>query len=166
MIFIFPSIIMFHCWLVTSLSFVLVSQLQVDGSHSQNLNSKASISPNLSQQDFPALPLAKAQNGFSKLNADDIGRTPRPYTSSNVFGGATDYASTVRKLPSQESGPWKYGRNVFADVRIGSSRMPQLIANSQTGHEKKVYGDKVHSAHAAQVAPVWLETGEAVGNAF
>ncbi|XP_039124783.1 polyadenylate-binding protein-interacting protein 7-like [Dioscorea cayenensis subsp. rotundata] len=141
-------------------------ELQVDGSHSQNLNSKASISPNLSQQDFPALPLAKAQNGFSKLNADDIGRTPRPYTSSNVFGGATDYASTVRKLPSQESGPWKYGRNVFADVRIGSSRMPQLIANSQTGHEKKVYGDKVHSAHAAQVAPVWLETGEAVANMY
>ncbi|KAM0936240.1 putative polyadenylate-binding protein-interacting protein/7, CUE [Dioscorea sansibarensis] len=141
-------------------------ELQVDESHSQNLNSKASMCPNLNQQEFPALLLAKAQNGISKINVDDIGRTPNPYTSSNVVGGATDYALTVRKLSSQDSGPWKYGRNGSADGRIGSSRTPQLITNSQNGHEKMVYGDKVQSSRAAWVAPVWLETEEAVANMY
>ncbi|KAJ0988480.1 hypothetical protein J5N97_006836 [Dioscorea zingiberensis] len=144
----------------------ILTQLEVDGSYAQNLNSKSSASPNLNQLDFPALPRANGQNGFSKLNVDDIEQAPSAYTSSNAFGRATDYASTVRKLASQDAGPWKCSRNGSADVRIGSSRTSQLIANSQNGHEKLVYGDKVQVARASRVAPVWLETGEAVANIY
>ncbi|KAJ0987495.1 hypothetical protein J5N97_005851 [Dioscorea zingiberensis] len=155
------------CDLNLTIEMLTQLELQVDGGFTQSLNSNAPSAPNLNPLDFPALPSSDAQNGFSKLNRDDIGQAPNSYRSpSSIFGGAIDFASAVRKLASQDSGQWKYERNGSADGRIGSSRMSQLLASSQNGHAKLAYADKVQSVRGARAAPVWLETGEPVANMY
>lgn len=155
------------CDLNLTIEILTQLELQVDTGFAQNLNSKTPASPNLSPLDFPALPLSDTQNGFSKVNQDDIGQAPNAYRSpTSIFGGPTDFASAVRKLASQESGQWKYERNGSGDGRIGPSRMSQLLASSQNGNAKLSYGDKMQSVRSSRAAPVWLETGEAVANMY
>ncbi|KAH7656501.1 putative MutS-related protein involved in mismatch repair protein [Dioscorea alata] len=155
------------CDLNLTIEILTQLELQVDTGFAQNLNSKTPASPNLSPLDFPALPLSDTQNGLSKISRDDIGQAPNTYRSAtSIFGGATDFASAVRKLASQDSGQWKYERNGSGDGRIGSSRMSQLLASSQNGNAKLAYGDKMQSVRSSRAAPVWLETGEAVASMY
>lgn len=114
--------------------------------------------------DFPALQGVGAQNGLSKYSREDIQQASSTFRSpSTIFRGDINFASTVRKLASQDSGHWRHGINGFADGGAGSSRSSQLLAGSY-GHGKMAYGDKLQGLSTIRAAPVWLETGEAVGN--
>ena len=143
------------------------------------MTSKALSTPNLSALDFPALPVADTQNSPSKYAGDDLQHSGNPYRSSdkeNILlfkpnspspsrAGAIDFASAVRKLASQDSGMWKYDRNGSADSTVGSSRSSQVLASSySSGNGRGIYSDRVQNRGSARAAPVWLETGEAVGN--
>lgn len=146
-------------------------QLQVDGGFNQNSTPKTPSAPNLSALDFPALGAQDSQNGLTKYAGDDVQRAAPPYHSvdkdslllfkssaSGISRGATDFASAVRKIASQDSGQWKYERNSSTpDMSAGTSR------SSRVGHPKSLYGDRLESHGASRAAPVWLETGEAVG---
>lgn len=120
-------------------SFLL--QLQVDGGFNQNLNSKALSAPNLSALDFPALSVAESQNSSLKYSGSDAQQNVNPYRpsekestllfrsgSSIPFRGATDFASAVRKMASQDSSIWKYDRTGVTDGSIGSSRNSPVLA--------------------------------------
>ncbi|KAI3801547.1 hypothetical protein L1987_29655 [Smallanthus sonchifolius] len=154
-------------------------ELQVDGgfNQNQNLNSKAVSTPNLSALDFPALSPADGQNG------DDHQQHINPYhpmgkenllmfkssSTTSPSGGATDFASAVRKLASQDSGIWKYNRDPNQDTTIGSSRSSHVLASSYTsGHGRMNYGDRLTNTNRnpSRSAPVWLETGDAVANMY
>ena len=155
-------------------------QLQVDGglNQNQNLNSKALSAPNLSSLDFPALSVQDGQNGLPKYAGDDMGESVSPYrsasndnmvlfksSSSIPSRGAIDFASAVRKMSSKDSNTWKYERNGSADASVGSSRSAHVLASSYNGGQGRgIYGDKLQSRSSSRAAPVWLETGEAVGN--
>ncbi|KAL7165681.1 hypothetical protein ACSBR2_036543 [Camellia fascicularis] len=155
-------------------------ELQVDGGLNQNLNSKALSAPNLSALDFPALSVHDGQNGLPKYAGDDIQQSGSPYRSSSKDSmllfkssssiptrGATDFASAVRKMSSQDSGIWKYERNGSADASVGSSRSAHLLASSySSGQGRSIYGDRLQSRSSSRTAPVWLETGEAVANMY
>ncbi|XP_023524131.1 polyadenylate-binding protein-interacting protein 7 isoform X1 [Cucurbita pepo subsp. pepo] len=155
-------------------------ELQVDGEISQNLNSKTVSAPNLSAVDFPALTVSGNQNGHPKFDGADLQQSSNSYLSSDKDGmlffksstapsrGAADFASTVRKLASQDSGMWKYNGNGSADDSIGSSRSSHTLASKYTtgGHGKDTYSERLLHQGSARAAPVWLETGEAVGNMY
>lgn len=156
-------------------------ELQVDGGLNQNLNSSKALSaPNLSGLDFPALSVAEGQNGVPKFAGDEIQQNINPYrysekenllmfksTSSAPSRGATDFASAVRKMASEESSIWKYDRNGSPDGSIGSSRSSHVLASSYNGGQgRNIYGDRLPNRGSARGAPVWLETGEAVGNMY
>ncbi|KAK6129526.1 hypothetical protein DH2020_036759 [Rehmannia glutinosa] len=156
-------------------------ELQVDGGFNQTLNSKALSAPNLSAMDFPALSARDGQNDLAKFAGDGLHQNGGPYRSpekqgtllfrSNSFipsrGGATDFASAVRKMPPQDSSMWKYERNGSSDASIGSSRSSQILASSYNGGQSRgIYGDRLQSRGSAHASPIWLETGEAVGNNF
>jgi hypothetical protein len=133
---------------------------------------------NLSALDFPALTVPDNQNGPSKYAGDDLQQAGIPYRSSNkdnmlVFKsgasfssrGAVDFASAVRKLASQDSSMWNHDRNGSADSTVGSSRSSHVLASAYSGgHGRGIYADRSQSRGSGQAAPVWLETGEAVGN--
>lgn len=140
-------------------------QLQVDADFSQSNNSKSSEAPSFNMHDFPALSTADNNDGMSKFNGEDLQLSSNTYRSpSNAYRGAIDFASTVRKLASQDSARRKYERNSSADGSIGSSRSSQLLTSSYNGNNKLAYGDKIRTSAAGRAAPVWLETGDAVGN--
>uniref|UniRef100_A0A5B6ZHM5 Polyadenylate-binding protein-interacting protein 7 n=1 Tax=Davidia involucrata TaxID=16924 RepID=A0A5B6ZHM5_DAVIN len=153
-------------------------ELQVDGGLNQDLNLKALSAPNLSALDFPALSAPDGQNGLPKFAGDDLQHSVSPYRSSDKDSmllfkssssipsrGAIDFASAVRKMTSQDSGMWKYDRNGSADASIGSSRSSHVLASSYSGGQGRgIYGDRLQNRGSARAAPVWLETGEAVGN--
>ena len=138
------------------------------------MNSKTLSTPNLTAMDFPALPVADCQNG----PPNDLQQNGNPFRSSDKDNmlmfksgssipsrGAIDFASAVRKLASQDSGIWKYDRNGSADATIGSSRSSQVLASAySSGQGRGVYGDRLQDRGSARAAPVWLETGDAVGN--
>ena len=142
------------------------------------MNSKTLSAPNLSGLDFPSLPVPDGQNGLPKYAGDDIQQGVNPYRSSDKDNllmfksnssipsrGATDFASAVRKLATQDSGIWKFDRNGTADVNVGSSRSSHVLASSyNSGHGRGTYGDRLQNRGSARVAPAWVETGEAVGN--
>lgn len=145
-------------------------QLQVDAGFNQNFTSKTVSAPNLSVLDFPALGAPNSQNGLTKYAGDDLQRAASAYhsadkdgllfksSSSGISRGATDFASAVRKIASQDSSRWKYERNSSTpDMSAGTSR------GSRVGHPKSLYGDRLENHGASRTAPVWLETGEAVG---
>ncbi|KAG8375775.1 hypothetical protein BUALT_Bualt10G0135400 [Buddleja alternifolia] len=151
-------------------------QLQVDEGLNQTLNSKAMSTPNLSPLDFPALSVRDGQNGFA---GDDIHQNVSPYqstgkessilfrSSSIPSRGATDFASAVRKMASQDSSIWKYDRNGSSDTSTGSSRSSHVLASSySSGQGRGVYGDRLQNRVSAHTSPVWLETGEAVANMY
>ncbi|KAK6129553.1 hypothetical protein DH2020_036711 [Rehmannia glutinosa] len=156
-------------------------ELQVDGGFNQTLNSKALSAPNLSAMDFPALSARDGQNDLAKFAGDGLHQNGGPYRSpekqgtllfrSNSFipsrGGATDFASAVRKMPPQDSSMWKYERNGSSDASIGSSRSSQILASSYNGGQSRgIYGDRLQSRGSAHASPIWLETGEAVANMY
>ncbi|KAG8375774.1 hypothetical protein BUALT_Bualt10G0135300 [Buddleja alternifolia] len=151
-------------------------ELQVDEGLNQTLNSKAMSTPNLSPLDFPALSVRDGQNGFA---GDDIHQNVSPYqstgkessilfrSSSIPSRGATDFASAVRKMASQDSSIWKYDRNGSSDTSTGSSRSSHVLASSySSGQGRGVYGDRLQNRGSAHPSPVWLETGEAVANMY
>ncbi|KAG8635979.1 polyadenylate-binding protein-interacting protein 7 isoform X1 [Manihot esculenta] len=169
------------CDLNLTIEMLTQLELQVDGGFSQNMNSKTYSAPNLSALDFPALPAQDGQNGASKYAGDDLQQSSNPYRSSdkeNILlfksssstpsrGGGIDFASAVRKLASQDSGMWKYDRNGSADSSVGSSRSSHVLASSYgSGNGRAAYADRMQNRGSARAAPVWLETGEAVGNMY
>ncbi|KAI3997460.1 hypothetical protein MKX01_008067 [Papaver californicum] len=155
-------------------------ELQVDGGFSPNLSSKTLSAPNLTAMDFPALSESDSQNGLPKYAGDDTQQIPSPYrsadkenlllfrtSSSGAPRGAIDFASAVKKLASQDSGPWKYEKNGSASATIGSSRSSHVLASSYSGgHGKPTYGDRLQNYGSARGAPAWLETGDSVANLY
>ena len=116
--------------------------------------------------DFPALTAAESTNGISKFNGEDTRQTSNIYRSPpNMSRGTIDFASTVRKLASQVSARQRYERSSSADGSVGSSRSSQLLNSSYNVNSKLTYEDKVRRSAAGRATPVWLETGDAVGNA-
>lgn len=68
-------------------------------------------------------------------------------------------------MASQDTGMWKYDRNGVADVSIGSSRSSNVLASAYNGAQgRAIHGDRLQGRSLARAAPVWLETGDAVGN--
>ncbi|PIN21615.1 hypothetical protein CDL12_05694 [Handroanthus impetiginosus] len=151
-------------------------ELQVDGGLNQTLTSKAVSTPDLSTLVFPALTVTDGQNGLAKFGGDDNQpyRSPEKanpllFRSSSSISprGATDFASAVRKMASQDSGIWKYDRNGSSNASIGSSRSSHVLASSySSGQGRGFYGDRLQNRGSAHASPVWLETGEAVANMY
>jgi hypothetical protein len=126
--------------------------------------------------DFPALASTNGQTTTAKYAADNVQQSGNPYlpsgkdllmfkTSSSIPSrGATDFASAVRKLASQDSGIWKYDRNGSGDASTGSSRSLNVLASAYNGGQGRTnFGDRLQNRGSARPAPVWLETGDAVG---
>ncbi|XP_042508805.1 polyadenylate-binding protein-interacting protein 7-like isoform X2 [Macadamia integrifolia] len=167
------------CDLNLTIEMLTQLELQVDGGFNQNLNSKTPSSPNLSALDFPALTAPDDQNGLSNYVGDDIQQAPNPYRSSDKDAilffksssstpsrGGIDFASTVRKLASQDSGQWKYERNGSSDTTVGSSRSSHnLVSSYSGGHVRPIHSDRLESHASARGAP-WLETGDVVANMY
>lgn len=119
-----------------------------------------------------------SQNGPSKYAGDGLQQSGNPYRSSEKENmllfkssasfpsrGVIDFASAVKKLASQDSGMWKYDRNGSADSTVGSSRSSHVLASAYGGgHGRGAYADRLPNRGSARATPVWLETGEAVGN--
>lgn len=154
-------------------------QLQVDNGLNQNLNSKALSAPNLSALDFPALPPIDNQNSMPPFSGLDQQQNVNNYralekellmfksSSTAPSLGATDFASAVRKMASQDSSIWKYDKNHSPTSTIGSSRSSHALASGYGGgNGRGGYGDRLANRSSTRAAPVWLETGEAVGNVF
>lgn len=155
-------------------------ELQVDCGLIQNMNSKTLSAPNLSALDFPALSVAESQNSSLKYSGNDVQQNVNPYRpsekentllfrsgSSIPSRGATDFASAVRKMASQDSSIWKYDRTGVADATVGSSRNLSVLASSFAGGQSRgIYGGRLQSRGSTRAAPVWLETGEAVANVY
>ncbi|KAL7588085.1 hypothetical protein Lser_V15G40996 [Lactuca serriola] len=144
------------CDLNLTIEMLTQLELQVDNGLNQNPNSKALSSPNLSALDFRALsptnnhhiaPFSGQQNVNSYLSLEkDLLMFKSSSTSPSL--GATDFASAVRKMASQDSSIWKYDRNPSPNSTIGSSR------------------SSYSSGYGPRSAPVWLETGDAVANMY
>lgn len=168
------------CDLNLTIEMLTQLELQVDCGFNQNLNSKTLSAPNLSTLDFPALTVADSQNVPPKYVGDDLHQRGNAYRSSEKDNlllfksgssvpsrGATDFASAVRKLASQDSGMWKYDRNGSGDSTIGSSRSSHGFSGTYNGtHGRSIFGDKSQSRGSARSAPFWLETGDAVANMY
>ncbi|MBA0564601.1 hypothetical protein Golax_007082 [Gossypium laxum] len=168
------------CDLNLTIEMLTQLELQVDGGFNQNLNSKTLSAPNLSTMDFPALTVSDGQNGPPKYTGDDLQHSASTYRSSDKDNllmfktssslpsrGAIDFASAVRKMASQDSGMWKYDRNGSADSTGGSSRSSNGSANSYSAAPGRgVYANRLQTRGSARSAPVWLETGDAVGNLY
>ncbi|WOL01058.1 polyadenylate-binding protein-interacting protein 7-like isoform X1 [Canna indica] len=154
-----------ECDLNLTIEILTQLELQVDNGFEQNLESKSLPAPNLSPLDFPALPVADTQNGLSKYGGD-IQHGSSAHRSPGISRGEINFASTVKKLASQDSGHWKYDRNGSVDGSAGSSRSSQLLGSSYNGSSKIAYGDKWNSSAAVRSSPAWLETGEAVANVY
>ena len=122
--------------------------------------------------DFPALSVIDSQTELVIPQNGSAYRSPEKLGSllfrSNSFvpsRGATDFASAVRKMVPQDSSMWKYEKNGSSDASIGSSRSSQVLASSyNSGQGRGIYGDRFQSRGSARSSPVWLETGDAVGN--
>lgn len=143
----------------------------------QNMSPKTFAAPNLTPMDFPALSISNSQGNPAHFGGDDLQQAGNHYQSAekdNMFffkpgpsvsqPGSIDYVSAVRKLASQDSGMWKYERNDPADSSIGSSRNSHASAAAyKSGRVRSLYSDKLQSRAASRAAPVWVETGDAVG---
>ncbi|XP_021762160.1 polyadenylate-binding protein-interacting protein 7-like [Chenopodium quinoa] len=155
-------------------------ELQVDGAFNQNMNLKTLSAPNLTSMDFPALPVPDNKTNLQKYTGDELQQNVNSYGSSEKDNlllfrsnsslsakGATDFASAVRKLSPQDPCLWKYDRSGSADIAVGSSRNSHALSGSyHTGAGRSAYSDRMQGRSSARAAPVWLETGEAVGNLY
>ncbi|CAL9762824.1 unnamed protein product [Musa acuminata subsp. burmannicoides] len=155
------------CDLDLTIEILTQLELQVDAGFGQKLNSQSLATPNFSPLDFPALPVADTLNGLSKYSGEEAHNGSNMYRyPSGISRGDIDFASTVRKLASQNSGHWRYERNGSADGAAGSSKNSQLLSNSYNGNNKMVFGDRWHGSRVSRSSPAWLETGEAVANIY
>ena len=109
------------------------------------MSPKSFAAPNLTPMDFPSL----SPQGHQK--EDNMF-----FSSSVSQPGSIDYASAVKKLASQDSGMWKYERADSSS--IGSSRNSHAFPGAAY-KSGSIYSDKLQN----RPAPVWLETGDAVG---
>lgn len=164
------------CDLNLTIEMLTQLELQVDGAFNQNVNSKTLSASNLTSMDFPALPVP---DNKANLPKDGLQQTAYPYgsekdnmlmfksSSSLTAKGASDFASAVRKLASQDTGLWKYDRNGLGDVTIGSSRSSRtLSASYNSGATRNPYVDRLQGRGSPRASPVWLETGNAVANLY
>lgn len=156
------------CDLNLTIEMLTQLELQVDANFSQTTNSKSSEAPSFDMHDFPALSAPDSNNGASKFSGDDLHQASNTYGSPSSIsrGSAVDFASTVRKLAARDSAQRKYERNNSADGIVNSSRSSQLLNSLYNSNSKLAYGDKVRSSAAGRTAPMWLETGEAVGSMY
>jgi len=127
--------------------------------------------------DFPALTSPDGQAASVKYVVDNVQQSGNLYqsfdsdvmlfksSSSVPARGAVDFASTVRKLASQDSGGiWKYDKNGSGDAAIGSSRNSNVLGSGYNGGQARAhFGDRLQNRGPARAAPIWLETGDAVG---
>ncbi|KAL1199496.1 Polyadenylate-binding protein-interacting protein 7 [Cardamine amara subsp. amara] len=155
-------------------------ELQVDGGLNQNISPKPFAPPSLTPMDFPALSISNSSGIPAHFGGDDLQQTGNHYQSAekdNMFffkssssvsqPGSIDYVSAVRKLASQDSGMWKYERNDSADSSIGSSRNSHASAGAyKSGRGRSIYSDKLQNRAQNRPAPLWVETGDAVGNMY
>lgn len=149
----------------------------MDGGLNQNISPKTYAAPSLTPMDFPALSISNSQGIPAQFGGDDLQQIGNHYQSpekDNMFffksgpsvtqPGSIDYVSAVRKLASQDSGMWKYERNDSADSSIGSSRNSHASAGAyKSGRGRSIFSDKLQSRGQTRAAPVWVETGDAVG---
>ncbi|KAK2452793.1 hypothetical protein P8452_00500 [Trifolium repens] len=167
------------CDLHLTIEMLTQLEIQVDSNFGQNPSPKTLSSPNLTAMDFPALASTNGQTTTAKYAADNVQQSGNPYlpsgkdllmfkTSSSIPSrGATDFASAVRKLASQDSGIWKYDRNGSGDASTGSSRSLNVLASAYNGGQGRTnFGDRLQNRGSARPAPVWLETGDAVANMY
>lgn len=133
------------------------------------MNSKTVSAPNLSAMDFPALSSPDGHTTSVQQSSNPFGSSDKDMLlfksgSSIPSRGAIDFASAVRKLASQDSGIWKYDKSGSGDTTIGSSRGSHALAHAYNGGQGRAsFGDRLTTRSSARAAPVWLETGEAVG---
>lgn len=167
------------CDLHLTIEMLTQLEIQVDSNFIQNPSPKTLSSPNLTPMDFPALAPTNGQTTTAKYAADNVQQSGSPYlpsgkdllmfksSSSIPSRGATDFASAVRKLASQDSGIWKYDRNGSGDASTGSSRSLNVLASAYNGGQgRNNFGDRLQNRGSARPAPVWLETGDAVANMY
>ncbi|KAL4332645.1 hypothetical protein GQ457_07G039260 [Hibiscus cannabinus] len=142
------------CDLNLTIEMLTQLELQVDGGINQNLNSKTLSAPNLQHNVSP----------YQSSNKDNLlmFRSGPSLPSRD----AIDFASAVRKMASQDSGMWKYDRNGSPDSTVGSSRSSSGSTNSYSASGRGMYANRLQSRGSARSAPVWLETGNAVGNLY
>ncbi|KAK9076873.1 hypothetical protein SSX86_005207 [Deinandra increscens subsp. villosa] len=168
------------CDLNLTIEMLTQLELQVDNGLNQNLNSKALSAPNLSALDFPALsPTANHNNVSATYSGHDQQQNLNNYrslekellmfrsSSTAPSLGAADFASAVRKTAPLDSSIWKYDKNHSPNSSIGSSRSSHNVAGGYgSGHGRSIFGDRLANRSSTRSAPVWLETGEAVGNMY
>ncbi|KAF7107418.1 hypothetical protein CFC21_108044 [Triticum aestivum] len=136
-------------------------EMQVDPTSNQTMNLTPS-SPNFSTGDFPALPTAEDQNGFSKGDMDILGFFSGR-NSSTISSGTGDFVSAVRKLASQNSGHNKFKKGPDYGNGVSTVSVPkQYSFGSKTSSGNKY--QNVSSARAT--ATPWLDTGDAVANMY
>ncbi|KAL9274464.1 Polyadenylate-binding protein-interacting protein 7-like protein [Drosera capensis] len=165
-----------YCDLQLTMEMFIQLELQVDGGLSPTPSPKSKSAP-ISGLDFAAL----SPNKASLSNAgDDAPNNANPFRSSEKENflmfksspslpsvGSIDFASAARKQASKDSYLWKYDRNGSADGVVSSSRTPNLVTGSyNSGPTRDVFGDSSQICSAAQAAPVWLETSEAVATIY
>ncbi|XP_058757645.1 polyadenylate-binding protein-interacting protein 7-like isoform X1 [Vicia villosa] len=166
------------CDLHLTIEMLTQLEIQVDNNFIQNPSPKTLSSPNLTGMDFPALAPTNGQT-TAKYAGDNVQQSGSPYLptgkdllmfksgSSFPSRGATDFASAVRKLASQDSGIWKYDRNGSGDASTGSSRSLNVLASAYNGGQGRTnVGDRFQNRGSGRPAPVWLETGDAVANMY
>lgn len=154
-----------------------LSQLEVNRGLHQNVNSKTFSDPVTEVMDFPALPMEDSQNSLPKFSDDNIERNASPYHSSEKNNllmcnsgtpfpsrGAIHFASAVQPIPPEDTGVWKFENNGSANANIGSSRSSHILASSYQGPPARgMFGDRLRSHGSGRAAPIWPETGEAIG---
>ncbi|KAL9249300.1 Polyadenylate-binding protein-interacting protein 7-like protein [Drosera capensis] len=163
------------CDLHLTMEMLAQLELQVDGGLNLNPTSKSSSTPNVSPRDFPALSPNKAS--LSNYAGRDVPHTANHRGSSDKENmllfksgpslpsrGSVDFASAVRKLASPDCNVWKFDQNGSADGFVGSSNV--LTSSYNDSAARSVYVEKYQGRGSARAAPVWLETGEAVGNLY
>ncbi|XP_010527063.1 PREDICTED: polyadenylate-binding protein-interacting protein 7-like isoform X2 [Tarenaya hassleriana] len=164
----------YGCDLHMTIEMLTQLELQVDGGLNQNLSPKTLSAPNLTATDFPALTISDSLGISAKFSGDDYQSSEKDNMfffksrSSGSHAGSIDYASTVRKLASQDSGMWKYERYDSVDSAIGSSRSSLGLADAYKsgGRGRSIYANKLQNRAPNQSAPVWVETGDAVANMY
>nr|BAK07946.1 predicted protein [Hordeum vulgare subsp. vulgare] len=137
-------------------------EMQVDPTSNQTMNLTPS-SPNFSTGDFPALPTAEDQNGFSKGDMDILGFFSGR-NSSTISSGTGDFVSAVRKLASQNSGHGKFKKGPDYGNGVSTISVPKQYGfGTKTSSGNNKY-QSVSSARAT--ATPWLDTGDAVANMY
>lgn len=163
-----------------NLTIEMLSQLEQQIDCEMNRNSKTLPTPNLNAMDFPALSVADNENSLLDYSGDDLQQDFSPYrlsgkgstvafkSASSPHRGSLDFASAVKKMPSQNPSIWKPEKHGSNDARVGSSRSSHGLTSPYNGSQSRgVYGDGLQSRGGlTRAAPVWLETGETVANMY